>query len=958
MKQDMKRLSLAVRLALSAGALGMMGTALAAEDAAVQDAPQSSQPAAPSEARNLQGVVVTGSLIRRVDIETASPVVTLDRSTITASGKPTLGDVLQALPNISGKATNTQANSNGGGAAGPNDEAGNGASRVSLRGLGVERTLVLVNGQRMANADLNMIPQNMIERTDVLAEGASTVYGSDAIGGVVNFILRKDFSGVQFTVDDGISSHGDSQRHGFNVTLGKSGNNYNVVGGVDYNKYLPSYNTRRSYADRVLYLSNGSVVESGSSSIPTGRIQIPASIAGRYGCAINSSGTTYVTRFQGDGQSLDDYRCYRGAADNYNYQGQGYLQTAQERTNGFLLANYNITDNVTAFVDAFYNHTTSSGQDASVPLTTGPTFRILASNPINPFGITFSQTPIPGDPNSGYRFQTRLTGIGPRTHNFVTDSGQINAGLRGNFGQSSWIWDASVNYSHTNRTAREPGNLVSTEVQAAVDNGANVFDQGGPEVSKLIGATKKSPEYVLTRATKQAQFVTSGDLWSLPAGTMQLSAGALFRKEQMKYTVSAGSILNPETLTCEVGGCQSPGGGSSDVKELFAETLIPLLADKPFAHSLNLDLGVRSSDYNLTGVTTNKKIAIEWKPVADLLVRGTISEVFRAPSLNMLYDGLATSSPSANDPCAHRSAAELAQHANACQYVPVNWAGNAIFQLQTRTSGAIAAGSSLKPEQGKSIDIGFVYDPEWFPGFSTTLDFWHIYLFDTLTTIQSSTVLASCFNNESSPYCPFIHRFDDTTRQPGQVYYIATPAVNLGNLSTSGIDYSARYVVPHFNLGSVDPGDFRVGLNTSYTSTYKNSPTPGLPGAESVDYAGSYTQQFGNIARWRGTLTLNWTRGNWSAQTQSRYIHNVTERNADAVLPDVDIKLGSVLYHSLQVGYAMPTINTRFDIGVDNLADKAPPLTYQNNMLSTTNTDTNTYDMLGRYYWARATVKF
>ena len=182
--------------------------------------------------------------------------------------------------------------------------------------------------------------------------------------------------------------------------------------------------------------------------------------------------------------------------------------------------------------------------------------------------------------------------------------------------------------------------------------------------------------------------------------------------------------------------------------------------------------------------------------------------------------------------------------------------------------------------------------------------------------------------------------------------------MNLGSLSTSGIDYSVRYALPHFNLGSFDPGNFRVGINSSYTSTYRSSPTPGLPGAVSTDYAGTYTQQFGNIARWRGTLTLNWTRGNWNAQTQSRYIHRVTEKNADAVLPGVNITMASVLYHSIQLGYAIPSIATRFDIGIDNLADKAPPLTYQNNMLSTTNTDTNTYDMLGRYYWARATVKF
>jgi len=960
MKNDMNRLSFAIRLALAAGVFGVAGAVQAAEPAAQDAAPTSqAQAASAGQAQNLKGVVVTGSLIRRVDIETASPVVTLDRSTITASGKPVLGDVLQQLPSISGNATNPANNSNGGGNASPSLEAGDGASRVSLRGLGVERTLVLVNGQRLANADINMIPPDMIERTDVLAEGASTVYGSDAVGGVVNFILRKDFKGAQFSLNDGISSHGDAQRRGFNLTAGQTGDRYSISGGIDYNKYDPVLNGRREFSRQVLYLSNGVITPSGSSSIPTGRIQLPGSFAGRYGCAINSTGTTYVTLAQGNGQSLDDYRCYNGATDNYNYAVANYIQTAAKRTNGFVLGTYNLTDNVTAFLDAFYNHTVSSGQDASTPFGTGPGFSILSSNPINPFGVTFSQNPIPGDPDSGYRFQTRLTGIGTRMHDFTTDNGQVDAGLRGNFGQdSSWTWDASINYGHTKRVQRETGELNDPEMQVAVDNGANIFDQGDPSVSALFSDAVSTPVYVLTRATKQAQFEASGNLWTLPAGDMQLSAGALYRKQEMNYTVSPTAILDPVTISCVAGSCGSPGSGSLNVKELYAETLIPLLADKPWAHSLNIDLGIRSSDYSTTAVTTNKKIAIEWRPIADLLLRGTISEVFRAPDLNQLYDGNIAGSPAVNDPCAHLSAAELAQHAAACQYVPPNWAGNAALQVTSLYSGAAVAGSKLKPEQGKSVDFGVVYDPDAIPGLSTSIDFWHIYLFDTLTTIQADTVVASCYNNSASPYCSFIHRYDDTTRQPGQIFYINTPAVNLGNLSTTGIDYTLRYKIPHFDLGSMDPGNFRFGLSSSYTSTYKNSATPGQPGAESVNYAGTYSQQFGNISRWRGTVTLNWEKGNWNAQWQTRYIDHLTLLNADAAIPGVNIPMASVTYHSIQVGYAVPSIHTRFDIGVDNISDRVPPLIYQNSNLNTNNTDGATYDLLGRYYWARVTMKF
>ncbi|HEY2624930.1 MAG TPA: TonB-dependent receptor plug domain-containing protein, partial [Dyella sp.] len=205
MQSNYNRLSIAVRLALSVGMASSAALAQA-QDANGKDVSTTQGPAAQgqtsqggteqakqSSAKTLTAVSVTGSLIRRVDAETANPVVTLDRSAISNNGSPTLGNVLQALPSISGNATNTQNNSNGGGGASPTLEGGDGAARVSLRGLGVYRTLVLVDGQRLANADVNMIPQNMIERIDVLAEGASTVYGSDAIGGVVNFILRKDY---------------------------------------------------------------------------------------------------------------------------------------------------------------------------------------------------------------------------------------------------------------------------------------------------------------------------------------------------------------------------------------------------------------------------------------------------------------------------------------------------------------------------------------------------------------------------------------------------------------------------------------------------------------------------------------------------------------------------------------------------------------------------------------------
>ncbi len=967
MKYSSNDLSLAIRVALTAGAFTIM-SATQAQQSSVADSLKVNQSPSPAPsqaaAQNLQGVVVTGSLIRRVDIETASPVVTLDRATITAAGTPTLGDVLQQLPSVTGYATNPSNNSNGGGGSGPTAEGGDGASRVSLRGLGVNRTLVLVDGMRLANPDLNMIPQSMIERTDVLAEGASTVYGSDAIGGVINFILRKHFNGVELDLNDGISSHGDGARRAIQLTAGKDGDSYNIVGGLGYNKYDATSAARRAFSRQALYLSGGKVRQTGSSFIPNGNIQLPGSFANRYGCKVAANGTIQVTRAQGDGSSLDDYRCYNGATDAYNYNIHNYIQVPQKRANAFVMGSYNLSDNVTAFANAFYNRTRSSGSNApntaSVARATSnsPGFSIQADNPINPFGVTFSQGILPGQPNSGYGFRVRLTGQGLRIQEYATDSEQVNAGFRGNFGQSSWTWNASVNYGHTARTLTDLAMLVRTKMNEAVAHGANIFNQADPTAAAALAAGMTNTWYKDVESLKAAKVDFGGNLWELPGGTMQLSGGALFRKRFMSRVVSPDSILDVATRSCEAGACGSDGRGSDNVKEIYAETLIPLLSGQPWADSLNLDLGIRTSDYSTVGTSTNKKIAIEWRPISDLLVRGTISQVFRAPSLHDLYDGpTSAGGATLNDPCIGLSAAELAQHSAACQFVLPNWGGGLSPQVSGLNRGAATIGTKLKPEQGKSVDFGVVYGPNWLPGFSTSVDFWHVYLYDTIVPLNVVTVVNGCFNNNNSPYCALITRWGNNSQQPGDIFSADAPTTNLGSLSTTGIDYTLAYKIPHFHVGSVDPGDFRVGLAATYTSTYKNSATPGQPGATVINYVGTYGNQFGNIPPWRGTVSLNWSRGNWSAQWQSRYINKVTVPDADAITK-ASSSVASVIYHKIQVGYEIPKIHTRFDVGIDNIGDRQPPLVYQNSIMQNYNVDTATYDSMGRYYWARATIRF
>jgi iron complex outermembrane receptor protein len=277
-------------------------------------------------------------------------------------------------------------------------------------------------------------------------------------------------------------------------------------------------------------------------------------------------------------------------------------------------------------------------------------------------------------------------------------------------------------------------------------------------------------------------------------------------------------------------------------------------------------------------------------------------------------------------------------------------------------SGSQIAGYDLKPEYGKSFDFGAVYDPSWLPGFSASVDLYRVQLNDTITPLGAQTVLTSCYNNASSPFCAFIHRNND-----GTINYINSPTVNLGELNTKGVDGSFKYKIPHFDVLGQNYGDLAFSLDTTYLIRYDNDTAPGTAGDVVEHLAGLYSNNsaYGNFARWRGLGTLTWTDGPWDATWRTQYIGTVRIGSADISqgfsaeggVPGAVLNYGPQIYHNVSIGYNLAAYHTRFDFGVNNLFDTQPPLMYQNNVLNS-NTDVNTYDTIGRYFWGRITVSF
>jgi outer membrane receptor protein involved in Fe transport len=392
-------LTTAIRRQLYTASVPLLSGALAPLLFALPSTAAQAQESKPEDAA-LETIVVTGSRIRRVDLETASPVVTIDKIAIEKSGKLTVGDLLQEMPAISGAATNPRVNNGG----------GSGASTVSLRGLGSNRTLVLVNGRRFVTngfaSDVNSIPANLIERIEVLKDGASAVYGSDAIGGVVNFILRENYQGAEFTLDYGVSDRDDGARKGASFTFGHSSDRGSLMAGVNYNQFDSVSSGDRDFSKLATYFSSGAVGQvAGSSRNPNGFISLPANLAAQLGCA-----TATLKQPVTGKTSVSDYRCYTGA-DAFNYQAVNLVLTPQERTNLFVIGNYKLSDSVSAYLEAFHTKTVSNFAIAPLPFDARTDAVVISKdNYYNPFGTDFGS-----DGTNTYRiFRSRFTTLGQR----------------------------------------------------------------------------------------------------------------------------------------------------------------------------------------------------------------------------------------------------------------------------------------------------------------------------------------------------------------------------------------------------------------------------------------------------------------------------------------------------------------------------------------------------------------
>ncbi len=953
----------AITFALAVGATTLAGTGLAfAQDTA-----------ADKKATDLDKITVTGTRIRAVEGETTSPVLTITRQQLEATGLTSVGDVLFNITSSDGGALRNITTSTNG---------SDGTQNISLRGLGATRTLILVNGRRWltqgdGTVDLNTIPISIVERIEVLKDGASAIYGSDAIAGVINVITRKDYEGAEAHAYYGSYAKGDGVTQAYDFTVGANGDRWNTVFSIGYTDNTPVYMGDRAFS-RVPLIGAGDYASGGlfgSSYTPNGRFNVCTGAVsttpqGFQTCTAGAT-TTYDPTAPGGYRPWVSYTLDNsGSSDRYNFAPINYLLQPIERINLFGSASLQLTDNVAAHVMATYVRRKSDQQLAQVPASLdirgslGPqwAFAPTADNVFNPYGAQIR--------TMGFR----MIASGPRNPHYTNDNLATTLWLDGSFniGSRSMYWDVGYSYMDSHMSTRGFGYINLFNLKKAlgrsIRNGAgqlqcldaagnviagcvpfNMFN--GPDLGLAAGVISPEEYKAMVNYVTYTQSSTwdntmkdyfadlSGDIFDLPAGPLAYAVGAEYR--QLSY------YNQPDSLVASGGSSdnfQEPTRGAMDIKEYYAELNVPILADVFLAKNLELNVAARRSDYNVNGFVginqnsnsygdTSKKYGIKWQITDEVMLRGTYSESFRAPSLTDLYQGGTESFPSATDPCntANYNATTTDQAKCQANGVPVGGAPQSNTQIRSLVGG----NPTLLPEFGTTKSFGVVYSPKWLEGLDVTLDWYNIKLKDALATRSAQSILNLCYRNvgatggatsatEQAFYCGFVSRNAD-----GTLDVVRQTNFNLQAAEVEGYDFTVAYRLPETSFGN-----FRVQWDSTYQTKNDLFGVPGL-------YNGTPT------FRLRSNVSVMWTKGDWDATWTARYYSALTEAcpindsyyfaigitpqricsdklDANGNVMGQVHRLGASVFHDLQVGWKTPW-NGRIAVGGRNIFGRNPP---------------------------------
>lgn len=957
------------------------------------------------EAVELEPIQTTGSRIRRVYTEGSSPVYTLTREDLERTGETNIADVLQQL-STAGSSLNSRLNSSGNFGFPPSGAGvGAGAATVNLRHLGAQRTLVLVNGLRWVNessasgvssiVDLNSIPLAIVERIEVLEDGASAVYGTDAIGGVVNIILRDEMNGGEALAYFGQFDEGDGESIRAEATIGGTFEKLSFIVNA-------SYNNDRAISARDRELSSfpvpGTGVTRGSSGTPNTRfVFIPPEAStlcplddtdgdGVGDTPFCSITTPNGSSFPNGGPGFPDDFIGFSNDNRFNFSPFNLLATPNERTSVYTQLNYGVSDHVNLYFRGMFNERTSTNQAAPEPIFLGSdagtgnpfadNITISATNPFNPFGFDL----VSGE--NLILIGRRPIEAGPRIFKQDVDTRYLATGANGDFtvGSRAFFWDINLVDAESEATQTTQGSFNIRRINDAlgpVDRCLNdipgcvpldIFSGPGTLTQEMIDFI----EFPGVDTSKQDLEIVSanisGGLFDLPAGEVGIAVG--FEHRELSGFFQPDSVI----VAGESNGVPAlPTAGGFNVEEIYGELDIPVLSDLPGIRRLDLNGAIRLSDFSTAGTSTTVKAGFRWEVTESLLFRGSYAEGIRAPGIGELFGSASRFDAVLDDPCNNfpNSGVSQAVMDNCIALgVPSNFT-QANQQISVTTGG----NDQLRPETSDSYSTGLIYSPRWVDSINAIarLDFgvtWYRHeLEDAIQAVDAQTQLDACLNDINSGFCDGI-----TRASSGGINSFQNRLQNIGGINTSGFDFSINYSSPDYSFGRVF-----MNWNTTFVDNFSelniNPDDPNDPvirrlvGVEVNDSA---------IPEWQSNMVLGWNYDQWQSSFNLRYTDSVTESCSDFLdgtansltalglcsNPDFDNNgnstntLESRIYVDFQVGYSFDLTDTykvTLTGGVENLFDKDPPLCFS---CSLNGFDVTTHELPGQFWYFRGVLRF
>lgn len=944
--------------------------------------------ALPAAAQTAERVEITGSRIKSIDSFSNSPVTSLSeaelRSTQPVAVEEVVKSLAAAVPAIG---------------PGVNNGSGGGAT-IDLRGLGPQRTLVLIDGRRFvpfdlnARVDTNSVPIALLSGVDVLTGGSSAVYGADAIAGVVNFKLKKNFSGIEASTNYGVSEEGDAIKRNVSLTLGANleGGKGNVVLSLGRTKTDPLRAGDRPIGQTTTSSATGAFAGSGTT--------VPVVIAVTPIAGLPAGANTLGTGNRQLNLATGRFETFVAATGGFNTNPPNYFQTPLDRTQATALANYTINDHVNVYAQFFFTKSIVNSVLAESG-TFGNTYQVPIGNPYIPEaarqqicsarGIAAAQCVVGNLTEVPITISRRFVELGPRFNDFDNKTQQATIGLTGDL-FAGWSYDTyfATGTADQAQTRRNWGS--NSKVQAALRavtvgactntaNGClplNVFGAAGSITQAQLDAinlnavlSTKVKQSVLTAAA-QGEIAMLKSPWA--KSPISVSVGA----EQRKVS-AANASDGPSQIQAEVLGTGAPTPdrkGDLKLDEVFAEARVPILQDKPGARSLGLELGARYTEFT-AGSTSNyntSKAGGDWEPVKGLRFRGMVQKATRAPNVNELYQPQITGlSNLAVDPCQgnliNQGAANTAGTlSNLCRLTGVP--GAVIGSLGAPSSGQInvltGGNPNLGPEKADTQTLGLVWEPEFVQGLTVSLDRYRINVTDAVSTPSTTDVLDSCYNTAFNPSltfnaaCAAIGRnaANGTLNGAGSSGVFVGQS-NQGTIWIGGIDFNVGYRLPLKNLG-MDPKWGLLDIGFNYTKVLDNDfmATPTSVRRNCIGYYSNACAVANHEQKFNQRTT--WKMANWSVGYNWRYTSALVVEPGSGTWYEPYTKVSAYSYVDLNASWDV-TKNIRLALSINNVTDKQPPKV--GNTIATTSTNggetfPSNYDTIGRFYSFGATFKF